>query len=205
MIVIIDLGLGNTGSIINMLKRIGTRAVVSAEADIIAQATKLILPGVGAFDAGMAQLESRGLINQLHHRVMIEKIPVIGLCLGMQLMMKRSEEGIKPGLGWIDGECKRFRFPEGETRYKVPHMGWNEVTACKNSIFFQTDAPPPRFYFVHSYHIIANDRQDVAGVTHYGYEFASVIEHENIRGTQFHPEKSHRYGMKLLEDFIQKA
>ncbi len=205
MIVIIDLGMGNTGSIVNMLKRIGTQAVVSAEADTIAQATKLILPGVGAFDAGMAQIESRGIVDQLHHRVMIEKIPVIGLCLGMQLMMKHSEEGVKPGLGWIDGECVRFHFSQGEIQHKVPHMGWNEVLASKDGALFQIAAPPSRFYFVHSYHIVANNHQDIAATTHYGYEFTSVIEHENIWGTQFHPEKSHKYGMKLLNDFIQKA
>lgn len=203
MIVIVDYGMGNLGSIVNMFKRIGTKATISSDPEVISQATKLILPGVGAFDAGMERLASLNLIDLLTRRAMEEKIPVLGLCLGMQLMMKRSDEGSRAGLGWFDGETVRFKFDSRQGDLKVPHMGWNQVAPCKDSPLLQLGMPTPRFYFVHSYHIVLNHAEDAAGITNYGYDFASVIERDNILGTQFHPEKSHKFGMKLLKSFAE--
>lgn len=203
MICIVDYGTGNLASIANMLKKIGQTSVITSDAGIIAKARKLILPGVGSFDTGMGNLRRLGLLEILDRKALEERVQVLGICLGAQLLMDGSEEGVLPGLGWISGKVIRFRTAQGEKPFKVPHMSWNFVEPQKPSRLFDGMYDDPRFYFVHSYHFSPDDRQDVLTETVYGYTFASSIEKENIAGVQFHPEKSHKYGMKLLQNFAE--
>lgn len=205
MIIIVDYGMGNLSSIANMLKKAGTTAKISAEPQVIGGAEKLILPGVGAFESGMQNLAERGLIEPLNRAVCERRVPVLGLCLGMQLMTRGSEEGMAPGLSWIDALTVRFRVPADEPHLKVPHMGWNTVDWTRPSHLASEMAAEARFYFVHSYHLVCADEADIAGRTMYGYQFASAIERGNILGVQFHPEKSHRFGMQLLKQFADMA
>jgi imidazole glycerol-phosphate synthase subunit HisH len=205
MIVIVDYGMGNLGSIANMLKKIGAPAVISSDPEIIEQADKLILPGVGAFDYGMRNLNERGLIPVLNEQVLAHKKPVLGLCLGMQLLTKHSEEGGLPGLGWLDAETVRFKFDVANAVLKIPHMGWNSVQVGQPHFLFANAGTEPRFYFVHSYHVVCADERAVIGKTQYGYDFASVVAKDNIAGVQFHPEKSHAFGMNLLKNFAECA
>lgn len=201
MIVIVDYRMGNVGSVLNMLKRVGASAKISSDAVEIAAADKLILPGVGAFDTGMTHLRERGLIELLNRRVLEDQVPVLGICLGMQLLMRRSEEGTLPGLGWIPGETIRFRFDPQTTGLKIPHMGWNTAKPMHTDSLFGDAGAETRFYFVHSYHVVCDEPADQLAITHHGYDFASAVQRGNIMGTQFHPEKSHRFGMKLLRNF----
>jgi glutamine amidotransferase len=206
MIVIIDYGMGNLGSIQNMLKKIGAQAVISSDIQAVERADKLILPGVGAFDTGMKQLEELGLIDVLNDKVLNRKTPTLGVCLGMQLLMQGSEEGVRPGLGWIDGETIRFRFDPKRTNLKIPHMGWNTVTIIRDGTLFKgLNQEEARFYFVHSYHVVCNREEDILTRSFYGYDFASAVQRGNIMGTQFHPEKSHKFGMKIYENFVELA
>jgi len=202
-ITIIDYGMGNLGSIFNMLRKLGLKASISSKEDDIAQAHKLILPGVGAFDNGMTKLKEMGLLGILNQKVLKDRIPILGVCLGMQLLTEKSEEGSLPGLGWIKGETVRFRFPDTLT-LKIPHMGWNTVTIEKESPLFEQMFEEPRFYFVHSYHVVPENDEDILTKTHYGYEFVSTIVRDNIAGVQFHPEKSHKFGMQVLRNFAEK-
>ncbi len=203
MIAVIDYDMGNVGSIQNMLKRIGEDSVVtSGEADL-REASGLILPGVGAFDTGMEHLEHTGLLPVLHELVLVKEIPVLGICLGMQLLSERSEEGQRPGLGWIRGQAVRFRFDPGETGLKIPHMGWNTLRPIRTDTLFGDMLEETAYYFVHSYHVECANEGDVLGLTHHGYDFVSAVQSSNILGTQFHPEKSHRYGMRLLQKFVE--
>ncbi len=201
MIVVIDYGVGNIGSILNMLKKLGTPAIISSSITDIEKADKLILPGVGAFDTGMQKLNDSGFVDILNHKAHIEKVPVLGICLGMQLMTKRSEEGMLPGLGWFDAETLKFKFPSSELKLKIPNMGWNYVDVCKNSRLFFDMYEDPRFYFVHSYYIQCNSDQDVLTKSNYYLDYVSAFEKDNVYGVQFHPEKSHKYGLKLLKNF----
>lgn len=203
MIIIIDYGMGNIGSILNMLKKIGAAARISSDPDEIRAAEKLILPGVGAFDTGMRQLNECGLIDLLNEKVLAKKTPVLGVCLGMHLLVQKSEEGILPGLGWIDGETVRFHFDRSQSELKIPHMGWNDITIQRSDPLLNDLEEEARFYFVHSYHLQCHDSDDVTAVTHHGYEFPSVVRRGNIMGTQFHPEKSHRFGMQLYRNFVE--
>lgn len=198
MITIVDYGLGNLGSIQNMLRRVGVDSLITRDLGEITQAKKLILPGVGAFDAGMRNLQQFGLVEELNRKVREEKIPVLGICLGMQLMAQRSEEGALPGLGWVDATVRRFS-PEGGR--KVPHMGWRAVVAQKNSGLVAGLEANARFYFVHSYFVDCRDRTDVLLTATYGDSFDAAFTTSNVMGVQFHPEKSHRFGMRLLENF----
>jgi glutamine amidotransferase len=202
MIVIVDYRMGNVGSILNMLRRLGADALISSQPDVVASAAKLILPGVGAFDTGMQNLEQSALVPVLNERVLGRGTPVLGICLGMQLLLPRSEEGTRPGLGWIGGEALRFQ-PNGAL--KVPHMGWNTVSAPRASRLLDGVAEDARFYFVHSFYVDCAVPDDVAGRTHYGHDFVSAIERGPIQGTQFHPEKSHRFGLQLLANFVEAA
>lgn len=205
MIVIVDYGMGNLGSILNMLKKIGApEAMVSSSAVDIKRAEKIILPGVGAFDTGMMKLRETGLIGLLKEKVIQDKTPTLGVCLGMQLMGKISEEGELPGLGWFDAECVRFRL-DTSSRLKVPHMGWNTVNIQKEGTLFKGMPEEPRFYFVHSYHVISHNPEDVLTTTDYGYAFVSAIQRGNLMAAQFHPEKSHKFGMKLYKNFVEMA
>jgi imidazole glycerol-phosphate synthase subunit HisH len=200
MITIIDYKTGNLGSIQNILKRIGEESVITSDKNQIANAKKLILPGVGAFDTGMANLKLLDLVDILNYKVLAEKTPVLGICLGMQILSRNSEEGSLPGLGWINAETRRFKFNDTNT-YKIPHMGWNYVRQNKASNLFKELTSDARFYFVHSYFFSANDTEDVLSSTIYEIEFTSAIEKGNILGVQFHPEKSHKFGMRLLKNF----
>ena len=201
MITIVDYKTGNLGSIQNILKRIGEQSVVTSDKDQIADATKLILPGVGAFDTGMRNLRDLDLLGVLNNKVIVEKIPVLGICLGMQLFSNGSEEGELAGLGWIDALTVKFRF-EDTLEYKSPHMGWNFLKQLKPSRLLENMICEPRFYFVHSYFLKTNDVTDTLASTTYEIEFTSVVEKENILGVQFHPEKSHKFGMRLLKNFV---
>ena len=201
MIVIVDFGLGNVRSIKNMFKRVNERKVViSSELETIQNASKIILPGVGAFDNGMKNLQEYGLINILNKKALDEKVPVLGICLGMQLMTQGSEEGNLPGLGWFDAKAVKFNLAPD---LKVPHMGWNYINQKdKNNLFLKKDKKY-RFYFVHSYHVKCNNENDVLSTTHYGDEFNSAIQKDNLIGMQFHPEKSLHFGMDIFESFVK--
>lgn len=201
MITIIDYKTGNLGSIRNILKRIGEESLVTSDKAEIAKATKLILPGVGAFDTGMRNLIELDLVGILNEKVLAEKIPVLGICLGMQLLSEGSEEGSLKGLGWVKAENKRFNFINS-LDYKIPHMGWNFVQQKKESNLFNSMFSDARFYFVHAFYFEADDPTDVLTTTIYEIEFTSAIEKGNILGVQFHPEKSHKFGMKLLKNFV---
>lgn len=202
MIHIIDYGLGNLGSIKNMLKKIGYDSTIIANPDDLKKSTKIILPGVGAFDTGIKNLTDRGWIEPLSKKVLVEKVPTLGICLGMQLMCKNSEEGILPGLAWVNAEVKKFNFES--TSLKIPHMGWNDVFSAKNSKLTQDDFTERRFYFVHSYYVTVANQDQVLFSTNYGSQFNSAFEKDNIIGVQFHPEKSHKFGLSLLKNFIEK-
>ena len=203
MIVIVDYGMGNLASIKNMLKKVGADARISADAREVAAASKLVLPGVGAFDAGMSNLETRGLRTVLDDLVLGRHVPVLGICLGMQLLGKSSEEGELPGLGWIQATTIRFRFEGGDRTLRVPHMGWNVVNPAARPGLFDGLHDAPRFYFVHSYHMVCSDPSDVLATASYGFQFNAAIERGNVAGVQFHPEKSHRFGMELLRNFAE--
>lgn len=204
MIVIVDYQkAGNPNSIKNMLEHIGVDAVISNSIDDIEKADKLILPGIGAFDSGMKILRDSGLISILSYKVVEEKTPILGICLGMQLFTRKSGEGSSLGLGWIDAETIRFNFSETlGGRYRTPHMGWNSVTLVQNNQLYN-NMVESRFYFAHSYHISGINRENILTTTLYGYEFVSSFVKENIIGVQFHPEKSHKFGMKLLKNFVE--
>ena len=201
LVVIVNYGLGNLASIANMGRKAGETCVISDDAGVIATADKLILPGVGAFDHGMSNLADRGLVPVLEQRVIGQQVPILGLCLGVQLFGRGREEGTRPGLGWMAADTRRFQFPEGSP-LKVPHMGWNLIDVAKPSALVNHLPPEPRFYFVHAYHLQCDDDADVMCWTTYGYRFASGIQRRNIWGTQFHPEKSHAFGLALMKNFF---
>ena len=203
MITIVDYKMGNVGSILNMLKHLGHAARISSRPEDIRTASKLILPGVGAFDTGMKQLAEQGLRPALDEAVLRNKTPVLGICLGMQLLSRSSEEGVEPGLGWIDAQTVRFHFDAHAPDLKVPHMGWNIVQPSRADPLLAGLEHGARFYFVHSYHLVCRAAEDELARTTHGYAFASVVRRGHIQGTQFHPEKSHRFGMKLLGNFAR--
>ena len=205
MLVIVDYGLGNLGSIRNMLKRIGAESVITSDREVIAEAERLILPGVGAFGEGMDNIARLGLRGVLERKARQERIPVLGICLGMQLMTRGSEEASVPGLGWVDGETVRFHFPPEARDTRVPHIGWNTVEIVRADSLFRglDEDEDTAFYFVHSYHVVCHDETDVLARTTHGYAFTSALQHGNVMGTQFHPEKSHRFGMRLLRNFLE--
>jgi len=203
MIVIIDYDVGNVGSIVNMLKRIDVPAIMTSKPEVILQADKLILPGVGAFDNGMRNLRRLGLLDALEQKVLGEKTCILGICLGAQLMTQSSEEGQESGLGWVKARTIHFFSRQEIAGYRVPHMGWSEVIPRKKSQLFHWVPEEARFYFVHSYHFVCENAEDVLAETKYGYWFTSVFASGNCFGVQFHPEKSHRYGMALLQSFAE--
>jgi glutamine amidotransferase len=200
---IIDYGVGNLGSLVNILKRIGVAALVSRSAEELAGASHLILPGVGRFDHGITKLRQLGLHETLEKLVFNEKKPILGICLGMQLLCNHSEEGNQPGLGWIDADVTKFIPPADNPGLRIPHMGWNSVDYRPDHALFRDPFLEERFYFTHSYKVKCKRPSDVVAITSYGAEFVSVFNSGNIFGVQFHPEKSLKNGMKLLGNFAR--
>lgn len=199
---IVDYGVANLGSMRNMLLRIGAAADFLTSPESILGAGKIILPGIGAFDQGMDALSHLDLIEPLRKRVLEDGVPILGVCLGAQLLGMGSAEGERAGLGFIDARCERF-VPDADARIRVPHIGWNHLEQLRDSALLgQLDAHA-RFYFVHSYHIVCADPADVLATAVYGRTFTAMIQRQNIYGAQFHPEKSHRFGMRLLQNFLE--
>jgi imidazole glycerol-phosphate synthase subunit HisH len=200
MITIIDYGVGNLASVKNMLKKIGVEAIVSSKGADILAAGKIILPGIGAFDHCMQRFNASGLRPLVTKRVIEEKVPLLGICVGLQMLMESSEEGVEPGLGWIAGKTVKFK-KERLGDLKIPHMGWTDVTLSKPSVLTRDLGEDPRFYFVHSFYVLPDNSEDELLSASYGYDFTAGVSRGNIFGVQFHPEKSHKFGMKILGNF----
>jgi glutamine amidotransferase len=201
-ILIVDSGLGNIKSIQNIISKIGGIGIPIHSPNELKEANKIILPGVGNFDAGIKQLQDGGWINELNEAVLVRKTPVLGICLGMQLMCISSEEGRLPGLGWINAEVKLIE-KGNDLSLKVPHMGWNNINIIKeNKLINSERSDTKRFYFVHSYHVVCQNKSDVIAKTNYGQELTVAFNRNNIYGVQFHPEKSHRFGIDLFRNFM---
>jgi glutamine amidotransferase len=204
MVTIIDYGVGNLNSIKNMLKKIGVDSVISSQTADIENAEKLILPGIGSFEYGMKKLRNAEFFASLQQKVLQNKTPILGVCLGAQLLFNGSEEGLPvEGLGWIEGKSVRFNQDKMADNFKVPHMGWNELIIKKESRLFTDARPDHRYYFVHSYHMVCYQEADILAESNYSYNFVAAVEKQNVIGVQFHPEKSHKFGMKLYENFIK--
>ncbi|WP_136055501.1 imidazole glycerol phosphate synthase subunit HisH [Microbacterium sp. K24] len=197
MITIVDYGVGNIGSLINMFRRIGQEAELSSDPGRIARADRLLLPGVGAFDAATAKLRAGGFDAAIHEQARTGR-PVLGICLGMQLLLDSSEEGVSAGLGLIPGSSVRFDDSQG---MRVPHMGWNQLEIRKPAALVDALPAGHRFYFVHSYRVVVSDERDELARSDYGGEFTSMVQRENVTGAQFHPEKSHAFGMQMLDQW----
>ena len=205
-VAIVDHDMGNVGSVERMLKKAGrVRAIVTRDPALIERAGKVVLPGVGRFDTGMSNLEALGLKEVLDWCALEERKPVLGICLGMQLLLESSAEGEGRGLGYVPGRCVRFQFEElsVERRLKVPHMGWNGLKVTKSVPLLESLPPASRFYFVHAFYGMCAKRDDVAATSCYGIEFPAVVARDNVVGTQFHPEKSHRFGLALMRNFLR--
>ncbi len=202
MIGVLSLGLGNVKSVVNMVNKCGGMAIEVASVEDLLRCEKIILPGVGSFDYGMNLLSNSGLLPTLNQLVLEKKIPVLGICLGMQLMCNGSDEGNSLGLGWVNADVKSLRTELPSSR-KVPHMGWNSISVMKKSPLSLSCDKGYRFYFVHSYYVHCYDCDDVLFSSEYGINFTSGFQKENIFGVQFHPEKSHVYGMSLISSFCE--
>lgn len=198
MIVIVDYDIGNISAVQNMFQRIGAACTVSSKAEDIEQAERIVLPGNGAFDACMLNLKNSGLIPVLESRVLQHGAPLLGICVGAQMLGHGSAEGIEPGLGWLNMRVERF---PALPNLRVPHMGWNHVKSQKPHTLTDAMSDETRFYFVHSYYMKPIEKDDVLLSTQYGIEFASAVARDNIMGVQFHPEKSHRFGKQLFKSF----
>lgn len=203
MITIVDYGVGNIGALLNMFDYLGLEALASGEPGELAKADQLVLPGIGAFDKAMSTLRTRQLIEPLNDAVLRRKVPVLGVCLGMQLLARRSDEGNEAGLGWIDAEVRRIVVPAG-SGLKVPHIGWSQTRPTRQSSLFDLEQPPERFYFDHGYHMVCEHSENVTALITYGTELCCAVEAAHITGVQFHPEKSHRFGMRLLREFASR-
>ena len=199
MITIVDYGMGNLGSVLNMFRKIGVASKITSDLEEIKTATRLLLPGVGSFDKAMERISTSGIKEVLDQKVLVEETPILGICLGMQLLTNNSAEGIEKGLGYINASTKKFSFQD--KKIKVPHMGWNLVEKSTSSLLTTNFEEESRFYFVHSYYVEVEKQENSILKTTYGLEFDSAIQHKNVYGAQFHPEKSHKFGMKLLDNF----
>jgi glutamine amidotransferase len=200
MISILNYGMGNLGSVFNMFKRIGIEVQIIDRPEDLLAAKKILLPGVGAFDNAMKRIAEGGFLEVLNEKALVEKTPILGICLGMQLLTRGSEEGTLPGLGWIAADTVRF---PNQTGLKVPHMGWNLVHPASPSPLTVSLPDHSRFYFVHSYRVHVDDERNSILKCTDGVDFDAAVQHENIYGAQFHPEKSHKFGMHLLENFAR--
>jgi glutamine amidotransferase len=205
MLVILDYKVGNLASIKNMLKKVGCAdALITDDLGAIKEADKFILPGVGNFDFGMKQLLASGFIETVGEQVLVNKKPILGICLGAQLMTQSSEEGQEKGLGWVDGKTVKFDKSRLDSKMKIPHMGWTDVDLAKDSKLFLDMHPDPRFYFVHTYHMVLDEPENILTRSRYGYEFTSGFEKGNLMGVQYHPEKSHKFGMQMLKNYVEQ-
>lgn len=204
MISVIDYGVANIGSLMNMLRKCGLSAERVSTTAEVARAERLILPGVGSFDNGMAHLGAHGLVDILRETAHAGKVPLLGICLGMQLLGEGSEEGEREGLGIVRGGSHRLQLPT-ESSLKVPHQGWSHLELRRASPLLSDVGPRTRFYFSHSYHLVCADANDVLAVARHGVAFTAMVQRGNVYGAQFHPEKSHRYGMELLRNFAAIA
>ncbi len=202
MVTIVDYGLGNIQALVNIYTRLNIPVAVGNSPAKLEAAARLVLPGVGAFDWAMNRLNNSGLRQVLDELVLKQRKPVLGICVGMQMMAERSEEGVLPGLGWIPGQVIRFKPQQSGPRLNLPHMGWNDVVPLDHSTVFK-DLPAPRYYFLHSYHIVAAERAHVLCEAEYGYKFTAAVRADNVFGAQFHPEKSHNWGVELLKNFAR--
>jgi len=201
-VAIIDYGMGNLHSVYKKLSEFNVDPVLASTEDEIAKADKILLPGVGHFEAAINHLKDLGLYDALNEAVLVRKKQILGICLGMQLMAKESEEGNVAGFGWLDAYVIKFKIKD-KIRHKVPQTGWNTINICKDSSLFKNIDNHSEFYFLHSYHYEASEQKDVLTQTQYEYDFVSAVEKDNIFGTQFHPEKSHEAGTELLKNFIR--
>lgn len=201
MVIIINYGLGNLASVANMIRKVGQNAKITDNLNDIFSASKLILPGVGSYDHGIEQLHTFKLFSAIQEKA-VSGTPLLGICLGMQLLASRSDEGQLKGLDLIKANFKKFKFDRQST-CRVPHVGWNHVDVKKENPLIPNDGSEQRFYFTHSYYAVCKNRTDVLATTEYGLSFTSAYCHKNVYGVQFHPEKSHRFGMALFKRFLE--
>ena len=201
-IMVLDYGMGNHFSIVKRLLKFDCRVFAGNSVKEMSEADKIVLPGVGHFGKAIENIKKLGVLDALNEAVLAKQKPILGICLGMQLMAKKSEEGNTEGLGWIDAEVVKFKITNS-LHFKIPHIGWNTVEQKKDAALLKNIPSNSEFYFVHAYHMHNNQNQDILGVTNYEYSFVSAIEKDNIFGVQFHPEKSHDIGNTLLENFTK--
>ena len=198
MIAILDYGVGNLKSIYNIFKKVGVDSIITSDIEVIKSANKYLLPGVGSFDHGINSLRNAPFFETLEIEILQNKKPILGICLGMQLLSNLSEEGKEKGLGWID--AKTVKFELDDKSLSIPHMGWNKTNPTNTKDIYQK-LGENRFYFVHTYHVVCNDEKNILATANYGENFTCSIYKDNIYGVQFHPEKSHKFGMQLFENF----
>lgn len=206
MIKVLNIGIGNIASLTNMLRKAGSETELCSKSDDLDGAKAIILPGVGSFDNGINRLAGSGLLDALQQKVFDERVPILGVCLGMQLLFETSEEGNLPGLGWLKGNVTRFDFSglKHDKPLKIPHMGWNLIKPKSHESLYAGLEEEARYYFVHSYHVNCVNTSDILATANYGYEFTCSIKHNNIWGAQFHPEKSHRFGLQFFKNFLKE-
>lgn len=203
MIAVVDYGLGNVRAFLNVYRRLNVDAMAAANPADLARATRIILPGVGAFDHAMQRLDESGMRSTLDELILEKKVPVLGVCVGMQMLGRSSDEGQRSGLGWLPGEVKRFHATPATTKLPTPHMGWNDVHPTSGNRLFASLESEARFYFLHSYYFRCDRASDAIASSEYGATFSSAVGAGNIYGVQFHPEKSHHYGTRLLQNFAE--
>lgn len=203
MIAILDYGLGNISAFANVYKRLNIPVAIATKVDDLKNASKVIIPGVGAFDQAMQKLNKSGMRQCLEEIVMHRHVPALGICVGMQILACTSDEGSMPGLGWIEGVVKKFNHTVSNQSLRLPHMGWNNIKATKSNALLQGIDLDARFYFLHSYYYKSEKYQDVIAISTYGEEFACAVNYRNVFGVQFHPEKSHQWGIQLLRNFAR--